>query len=419
VGYQLTNLKESNEFLNSVLNNIEAGVFILDQNMGLLDFNQRFAIIFGVSDNNIPGMLCGNATQCVHAVEEQKECGTTSRCGECKLRSSVLRALNQGIPTVKKRLEREFYIHGERTDKHLEFSAKRLTIGNDDVTLEIVRDVTESERQKLDLLRSHEHITRQNVELESAYTQLQSAYQRMEREHGIAKEVLARLTLKNYSRYPNIRIFSAPVETVGGDVFFVTNRPSGKLHLLLGDFTGHGLTAALGAILTSDIFFKMTADGVCIEDILGEVNRKLKSILPASLFLCASILEINLDHRTIAVWNGGLPDVLVVTGQGEIRHRFTSNYLPLGILDDKKFDGGIKTVSAESGDCLYAYSDGIVEAFNPQHEMFGQERLEAAFASPLTAGWRIDRVVETLNMFCQGRTLDDDFTISEVKFAEN
>jgi serine phosphatase RsbU (regulator of sigma subunit) len=419
VAYQWTYLKESNEFLNSVLNNIDAGVFILDKRMILREFNRAFTIIFGTDDKSVLGMLCGNATKCVHAVDEEKACGTTSRCGGCKLRRSILRALNGRIPTIKTRLAHDFYIQGKRIVKHLECSTKCVTIDNEDVTLVIIRDLTESETQKLELLQSHERITSQNAELESAYTQLHSAYQRMEREHGIAEEVLARLSSKDYHRFPNIRVRSAPFETVGGDVFFSAGRPSGELHLLLGDFTGHGLSAALGALPTSDIFFKMTADGHSIEEILGEINRKLKSILPASLFLCASMIEINQDQRPIAVWNGGLPDVLVVTGQGEVRHRIGSNHVPLGILDNKKFDGSLETVSTESGDSLYAYSDGIIEAFNLAGEMFGQERLEAAFDCPSIAGWRIDRVVETLNMFCQGRTRDDDFTISEVKLTEN
>ena len=419
MAYRLNNLEESNQFLNSVLDNIDSAALVLDKRMALRHCNQAFAVIFGTDDKSVLGMLRGNATKCVYSVDEEKDCGKTSNCGKCKMRSFIQRAFNQGIPTIRTSIAHEYYIHGERICKHLEFSAKRITIDNEDVVLAIIGDVTESEMQKLELLRSHERISRQSVELESAYTQLQSSYQRMEREHGIAGEVLARLSSKNYCRFPNIRVQSAPVETVGGDVFFVADRPSGELHLLLGDFTGHGLSAALGALPTSDIFFKMTADGHSIEEILGEINRKLKSILPASLFLCASTIVINRDQRTIAVWNGGLPDVLVVTGRGEIRHRIDSSHVPLGIMDSKQFDGTLKTVSAESGDCLYAYSDGIIEAMNLTGDMFGQEGLEAALACPPAADWRIDRVVESLNIFCQGRTRDDDFTIAEVKFTES
>ena len=415
--YSLTDLKESNEFLNSVLNNIDAGVFILDEGLRLRNFNQGFAIIFGIDDESVLGMLCGNATQCIFAVEEKKECGLTSHCGECKLRGSVVRALHNGISTPPGKLAHEYYIRGQRMSKYLEFSAKRITIDNNKVALAIIRDITENETQKLEVLKSHELIARQNEELETAYKQLQSAYLGMEREQGIAQTILARLSSKDYGRFPNIRVQSGPVETVGGDVFFLADRPTGELHLLLGDFTGHGLSAALGAIPASDIFFRMTHDGASIEEILGAINRKLKSILPASLFLCAAMVEISRDRNAVSVWNGGLPDLLVVTAKGEISRRLASEHLPLGILEDKKFDPSLTTLSAEQGDCLYAYSDGIIEALDLSGEMFGQERLEALCACQTTAEWRMERIVEAFNAFCQGRPRDDDFTISEVKLS--
>ena len=256
MAYSLTDLKESNEFLNTVLNNIDAGVFLLDEGLKLRNFNQAFALIFGIDDDNVLGEFCGNATKCAFAVEEKKECGKTSRCGECKLRSSVRHALKHGICTTHEKIEHEYYIHGKRMRKYLEFSTKRITLDNNNMALEIIRDITESETQKLEVLKSHELIARQNAELENAYKQLKSAYLKMERDHGIAQTVLARLSSKDYGRFPNIRVQSGPVETVGGDVFFMSDRPSGELHLLLGDFTGHGLTAALGAIPTSDIFLE-------------------------------------------------------------------------------------------------------------------------------------------------------------------
>ncbi|MGA2227280.1 MAG: SpoIIE family protein phosphatase, partial [Syntrophobacteraceae bacterium] len=129
-------------------------------------------------------------------------------------------------------------------------------------------------------------IIKEKLMLENTYAQLQSAYRQMERDHGLAAEVLARVCSKDFSRFPKVRVFSAPVEKVGGDVFFVAERPSGGIQLMLGDFTGHGLSAALGAIPTSDIFYKMTADGHSISDILREINRKLKLVLPTGLFLC-------------------------------------------------------------------------------------------------------------------------------------
>jgi len=51
------------------------------------------------------------------------------------------------------------------------------------------------------------------------------------------------------------------------------------MHILLGDFTGHGLSAAIGAMPLAEVFYSMTARGFNLRDILVELNSKLRRIL--------------------------------------------------------------------------------------------------------------------------------------------
>src|SRR3546814_8115398 len=51
------------------------------------------------------------------------------------------------------------------------------------------------------------------------------------------------------------------------------------MHILLGDFTGHGLPAAVGAMPLAEVFYGMTAKGYGLAQILREMNAKLKRIL--------------------------------------------------------------------------------------------------------------------------------------------
>jgi serine phosphatase RsbU (regulator of sigma subunit) len=64
--------------------------------------------------------------------------------------------------------------------------------------------------------------------------------------------------------------------------------PSGGMYVMLGDFTGHGLPAAIGAMPTAEIFYGMAKKGFSAQDILREVNKKLKSILPPNFFTLAA-----------------------------------------------------------------------------------------------------------------------------------
>src|SRR5690625_7779697 len=85
-------------------------------------------------------------------------------------------------------------------------------------------------------------------------------------------------------------------------------RPSGSMMVLLGDFTGHGLPAAVGAMPLAATFYGMVPQGFAMTDILREMNTKLKSILPVGIFCCATLADINYRKPQIRLRNRGLPE---------------------------------------------------------------------------------------------------------------
>ena len=66
--------------------------------------------------------------------------------------------------------------------------------------------------------------------------------------------------------------------------------------VLLGDFTGHGLPAAIGALPLAEVFHGMVSKRFALEDVLREVNTKLKSILPVGVFCCATAAHLELSQ---------------------------------------------------------------------------------------------------------------------------
>ena len=69
-----------------------------------------------------------------------------------------------------------------------------------------------------------------------------------------------------------------------GDLLLATRTPSGSMYVMLGDFTGHGLPAAIGAIPVAEVFYGMANKGFSIAAIVAETNRKLRAILPTEVF---------------------------------------------------------------------------------------------------------------------------------------
>ena len=260
--------------------------------------------------------------------------------------------------------------------------------------LERSRDLYELvRRQKDELAEHHEHLRQQ---------------------HEIAERTFGKLMRSGELDAPNLRHMLVPVSITSGDLLLAAYRPDGVQHILLGDFTGHGLAAAMGAIPVTDTFQSMTQKGFAIDQIAAEINRKLKANLPVGLFLAACLLSLDSRAGRLCIWNGGVPDVLVKSTADGVRARLSSRHLPLGILADELFDAELDCACVGIGDRIYAYSDGLIEAENPAGELFGEARLLGLLSEPGSAG-DFDRIHTSLEAFRQEQAQRDDITLMEIE----
>jgi PAS domain S-box-containing protein len=270
------------------------------------------------------------------------------------------------------------------------------------------RDITQRKR-------AEERIRQQNEELRNANNAIESLYERVHREYELAEEVFARVTNTDYSQFPNIRHVSLPVAAVGGDLLLVAPKPSGGMNVLLGDFTGHGLSATIGLIPVTNLFHTMSAKDYPISGIIAEMNNKLCALLPTGLFFCACFLELNRTHDCLTVWNGGMPDALLVGTRGEIKQRFSSTSLPLGIVDSARLKKNGEVVRMGDGDAVYVYSDGLIEVCNAQGEMYGQEGFERSFQRKGDDVALFDQIMNDFMAFHGDSPRSDDVFLAEIK----
>jgi len=144
----LKDLKESNEFLNILFDNITSALFILDKNARVENMNESFSLIFQKRKETIVGNLCGNALGCQFAVEENALCGETSNCKNCILKKDILRTMLEKVPTNKKKLSRDFYSNVQKETKHFLYSTRHIQFYGKEYILIIVDDHTELETSK-------------------------------------------------------------------------------------------------------------------------------------------------------------------------------------------------------------------------------------------------------------------------------
>ena len=183
----------------------------------------------------------------------------------------------------------------------------------------------------------------------------------------------------------------------------------------MGDFTGHGLSAALGIIPAAELFLKLTIKGFTLEQLLIELNAKLHNILPSNIFCAASVIEVDLVRGQLAVWNGWSPEVLCVSKDGNLKKSFASTNMPLGALKREKFNSTLELIKIEKGDKIYIYSDGFTESKNMTGSMFGVEGIKASIESTVKSKLPVfDEIIRQVCEFRGEYPQQDDLTLIEI-----
>ena len=235
-------------------------------------------------------------------------------------------------------------------------------------------------------------------------------------EQRVAKAVFDKVAHAGCLNAPNIRYLQSPYALFNGDLLLAAFTPSGDMHVLLGDFTGHGLPAAVGAMPLAEVFYGMTAKGYGLVETLREMNAKLKRILPVDMFCCALLLKLSFQRATVEVWSGGMPDGYRLSAAGEVLEVLPSRHLPLGILPPEQFDDSTEVLPLAAGERLFLLSDGVVDTGDAQDCLFGVQRLRQVLAANRDPSVLFDEVMQALAHF--GGQSRDDISLCDIRMLE-
>jgi CheY-like chemotaxis protein len=232
-------------------------------------------------------------------------------------------------------------------------------------------------------------------------------------EQRVAKAVFDKVAHSGCLRASNIRYLQSPYALFNGDLLLAAFTPAGDMHVLLGDFTGHGLPAAVGAMPLAEVFYGMTAKGYGLAETLREMNAKLKRILPVDMFCCAVLLSLSFQRGTVELWNGGMPDGYRLSADGEVLAVLPSRHLPLGILASEQFSATTEVMPLAVGERLFLLSDGVVDTGDAYDRLFGVERLLQVLAANRTPEHLFDEVMRALEGF--GGQPRDDISLCDIQ----
>ena len=101
-------------------------VFVVDEDVCILECNAAAGQLLGKNKQSLIGKRCGEALNCIHALETPQGCGRSADCGECVVRKSV-RAAVQGRSVVRREVEMKFGHNGNRTRANLRVTCRPFT----------------------------------------------------------------------------------------------------------------------------------------------------------------------------------------------------------------------------------------------------------------------------------------------------
>jgi len=252
--------------------------------------------------------------------------------------------------------------------------------------------------------------------LAEANKKLDEFYSQVKNDHDIVETVFENIKSLSPTRIENIKTYTSPMSMFNGDIILSCASPSGGAYFLLGDFTGHGLPAAIGSLPVMSIFYNSAKRQCSISEIAQEINNQLHKVLPTGLFLCATIGYINKNGNQVSLWSGGMNDAVLFNKSDLSIKLIEGEHMPLGIHEKSEFNNSIQVYTVNKNHAFYFYSDGINEAQNTHLDLFGDKRVYDIIQNQYQSKpyCPIKKIVEEVDLFSGSTAQRDDLSILEV-----
>jgi serine phosphatase RsbU (regulator of sigma subunit)/anti-sigma regulatory factor (Ser/Thr protein kinase) len=204
--------------------------------------------------------------------------------------------------------------------------------------------------------------------------------ERMEQELRVARVIQQTLLPKEIPSLAGWRMAAhwLPARAVSGDFYDFISFPDGRMAIIVGDVTDKGVPAALVMATTRAVLRSAAERLVSPGAVLEEVNNRLCPDIPAHMFVTCLYALLDPVSGMITYANAGHNFPYLRKGDEVIDMR--ARGMPLGLMPDMGYEEKERWIGF--GEYIILYSDGIVEAHNPQGEMFGFPRLRKLLELP-------------------------------------
>ncbi len=203
-----------------------------------------------------------------------------------------------------------------------------------------------------------------------------------------------------------------PAREVGGD-FYDCFELNGKVCIVIADVSGKGIAAALFMAMTKNMLREKLRAGASPASALNEVNDEICCMNPENMFVTVFAATLNPSTGELRYANAGHTRPLIICGKKK-SYLTPEPGIVLGLFEDAEITEECTMLGA--GCSLLIYTDGVTEALNPQHELFGEQRLLDAAADG-NAEQLAATVADAVRAYAADCEQSDDITLTAVRFT--
>jgi len=210
-----------------------------------------------------------------------------------------------------------------------------------------------------------------------------------------------------------------PYKDAGGDYYDFFKLNDGRIFFILGDVTGHGLSASMiTTVAKTVVLLESEREDFDLQRLLQEISLTIYNMTRKRRMMSAVAGIIDpTTHKLQLASAGHLPSVMKT---GDTAREIPLPSLPLG-LSKKPRPFTTTELDIPENAKLFVYSDGIIEGVNWKNQMFGYDsfyKLVADLPEKQSLEDDASSLIERLRSHSQGRTFEDDVTLVIIELSK-
>jgi serine phosphatase RsbU (regulator of sigma subunit) len=214
--------------------------------------------------------------------------------------------------------------------------------------------------------------------------------------------------------------FYESADEVGGDYYDFFKTAEHKTAVIIGDVSGKGTSASFNMSQMKGVFHSLVQFDLDSKTFFTKANHALSHCLEKTSFITAAYYTIDSNEKSISFSRAGHCPGLFYNKQENKTEYFHNKGMGLGIVRNDSFEKfiDISKIHYNTGDILFLYTDGIIEAKNKDGEEFGYDRLCSFLEQNNEKNPKEiqDGLIKYLYDFIGTENLEDDYTALIIRF---